>query len=58
MPSLRVLTTTAKKKTVVAVKTMDLEVIAVSEAKMNGYAYVSMGANICGILNDMTITYA
>mmetsp|Transcript_11541 Transcript_11541/g.27521 ORF Transcript_11541/g.27521 Transcript_11541/m.27521 type:complete len:746 (-) Transcript_11541:1331-3568(-) len=25
---------------------------------MNGYAYVSMGANTCGILNDMTIAYA
>lgn len=24
---------------------------------MNGYAYVSMGANTCGILNDMTIAY-
>jgi len=25
---------------------------------MNGYAYVAMGANTCGILNDMTIAYA
>ena len=25
---------------------------------MNGYAYVSMGTNTCGILNDMTIAYA
>jgi len=25
---------------------------------MNGYAYVSMGDNTCGILNDMTIAYA
>lgn len=25
---------------------------------MNGYAYVSMGENTCGILNDMTIAYA
>jgi C1A family cysteine protease len=25
---------------------------------MNGYAYVSMGANTCGILNDMTVAYA
>jgi hypothetical protein len=25
---------------------------------MNGYAYVAMGANTCGILNDVTIAYA
>jgi len=25
---------------------------------MNGYAYVAMGANTCGILNDMTVAYA
>jgi len=25
---------------------------------MNGYAYVSMGTNTCGVLNDMTIAYA
>lgn len=25
---------------------------------MNGYAYVAMGQNTCGILNDMTIAYA
>ena len=25
---------------------------------MNGYAYLSMGGNTCGILNDMTIAYA
>jgi C1A family cysteine protease len=25
---------------------------------MNGYAYVSMGENTCGILNDMTIAYS
>jgi len=24
---------------------------------MNGYAYVAMGANTCGILNDMTQAY-
>jgi len=25
---------------------------------MNGYAYVAMGANTCGILNDVTVAYA
>lgn len=25
---------------------------------MNGYIYVAMGANTCGILNDMTVAYA
>ena len=25
---------------------------------MNGYAYVAMGANTCGILNDITVAYA
>ena len=25
---------------------------------MNGYAYVSMGENTCGILNDMAMAYA
>eukprot|EP00536_Pseudo-nitzschia_multiseries_P008600 jgi/Psemu1/198479/e_gw1.220.24.1 len=25
---------------------------------MNGYAYVAMGENTCGILNDMTVAYA